>query len=101
MQHNANCTTFYTQDHIDYLNEQGILSWGAVARKFKLSLEGAKRILATIVEDYENVHFITPNGLIYIEGVVIPEGLLPKSSKKRIRKQRPRKRRLWKDVTKP
>lgn len=94
----------YTEEHINLLNQFGILSTSLLARKFKWNHLYAKNILLQIARDYENVYFRNEEQ-IYIEGRE-PFFWKSKNDLKKMRYQtkktiRPKKLSKWKDVTKP
>ena len=84
----------YPNDLIDILNKYGMLSITLIMRISKCDHENAKNILSFIVEDYENVHWVTENH-ICIEGRE-SANFLRKENKPRT----PRKSK-WKDVMRP
>lgn len=89
--------------YIQDLNEFGLLSSAYLARKYKMNGEHARRTLFSIVEDYENVRFRTPDQ-IYIEGRELKEWE-PKVKQKKIREKRVKTSKMktpskWKDITK-
>lgn len=86
----------YTSEQIDDLNHYGVLSSALLGRRYKLNFEYARLVLASIVQDYENVKLRTQDQ-IYIEGRELEEWK-PKLKRKRIRPIKPPR---WKDVTKP
>jgi len=75
----------YKKEHIEHLNEFGMLSTAFLSRKYGYNGIISRNILNRIVQDFENVYFLKADH-ICIEGRQI------------IKKNRKSK---WKDVTKP
>lgn len=88
----------YTKEHIELLNEVGVLSVCLIGRKFRLNLSGALEILRAIEKDYENVYFAT-NHIICIKGTSYEAILQKEKRKRKCVKRLPISR--WKDITKP
>jgi uncharacterized protein (DUF1919 family) len=57
----------YLKEHVDLLNDMGVLTTPLLVKKFKISFENARSILEAIVDDYENVVRHSENK-IFIEG---------------------------------
>ena len=85
----------YTGAHITLLNQLGRLSNVLLQMKFKIDYEYAKEILESIVNEYENVRFVSQN-IICIDGIGMPI-----VQKRKIQKQKEKRKSKWKDVSKP
>lgn len=51
----------YNEDHIELLNELGVLSSPLLMRRFKITFEEAREILHSIMVDYENTIRLSEN----------------------------------------
>jgi hypothetical protein len=78
----------YTLQHISLLQVHGVLSTALLRRVEKCSLFEAQRILKSIIEDYENVHWDGPFKITMIE---VADEVAPEAKKHRV----------WKNVYKP
>ena len=86
----------YLKEQIQDLNEYGVLSCALLARKYRVNFEYGRKILSSIVDDYENVKFRS-HDQIYIEGREL-EDWMPAYKRILNKKKKPSR---WKDVFKP
>lgn len=75
----------YHKEHIDLLNEFGMISTCVLMRRYKITCKEAMSILHAIVEDFENVYW-SAQEIICIKG---------REPQKKAKKSK------WLDVTKP
>jgi len=85
-------------EYIDYLNYYGALSTSFLIRKFKMSARSARKILISIIQEFENVLRANENQIFIIGRA--PHSMQQEENIKRL-PRKPRTTSRWKDVTKP